>query len=150
MDPKVIGLLAAMLIPMLLPFFLRRYGIRVPARKWAVWYIFWAFLASMVIFQIYTIEHVLVVEPRSIEFGSGENTTEIFIANNGSGAIRWDIERNVSWLLFEPNSGRVGNNQERVEVSLNRSALPPGVISTQFLIAGRQGERSLVEVRIIP
>ncbi len=148
MESKLIPLFAALLIPMLLPIFIRKFGIKVPAKKWAVWYAFWIFLAFMVAFQIYTIEHILVVEPDTIRFGAGENRTSIFISNNGSGVIKWSIETNASYLLFDPQSDSVAGGRDEVLVELNRSALGPQTRTGKFLVVGESGERSEVTVEI--
>ncbi len=148
MDQKLLALIATLLLPMLLPLLIGRAGIRVPKRKWAVWYVFWVVLASLLAFQIFTIEHILWVEPTHIDFGQDLKEISFFVSNNGSGVIRWVVEGSIPpWLQVDPLRGdTVGGEKDFVRVSLNRTALDPGRSSVDLYIAGRAGENETITI----
>jgi hypothetical protein len=146
---KLLALVGTLLIPMLLPIFIKKYGLTVPARKWVVWYAFWLVMASLVAVQILTMEHVLSVEPRMLDFGQEVDEISIVVANTGSGVIRWDIQNDLGWISFFPISGAVGTNRETVRVTVDRSLLSQGTTSGSFLVVGRTGENATVEIRVV-
>jgi hypothetical protein len=148
-NSKLLGLLATLLIPALLPVLIGKAGIRVPARKWAVWYIFWIVLASLIAWQIFTIEHILHVEPTHLEFGEDANERQLLITNNGTGVIRWEIRGpGLDWVEFRPDSDAVGAEEDVVKVVLNRSAVPAGRTVLTYFVVGREGENQTVTVGI--
>jgi len=149
-NEKLLALLATLLIPMLLPLLIRKYGLKVPPRKWAVWYAFWIVLASLVVYQIFTIKHELLVEPEVLDFGGEETELEMIITNNGSGVIRWEIQSPaVGWISVVPDSGAVGSEKDIVLVTVNRSGIPPEPVNFKLNVVGRAGENESVMVRII-
>lgn len=147
-NPNVLGLFATLLIPLLLPLFTRKYGLRIPARKWAVWYVFWFVLAGLIIVQIMTMKHILSVEPRLLDFGAGQSEMAIVIANNGTGTIKWMIQDNPSWLTVTPSSGLVSTDKDTVKVTLDRSRIPSGNLTAEFFVVGKRKENATVEVRV--
>ena len=150
LNSKLLGLLATLLIPLLLPLLIRKYGLKVPARKWAVWYLFWIILASLVTFQIYTIKHEMLVAPTILDFGEEETEISMTITNNGSGVIRWKIERPAyEWIDVVPDSGAVGAELDVVSVSVNRTLVPPGPTNVRLYVIGRAGENATVMIRVI-
>jgi hypothetical protein len=150
LNTKIIGLLATLLIPFLLPLLIRKYGLKVPARKWVVWYIFWIVLAILVAYQIFTIQHDLVVEPTTLDFGEKETEMTLTITNNGTGVIRWEISKpGLGWINVVPESGAVGADKDIVSISINRSSVPAGPINVKFLVVGRAGENASVTVRVV-
>jgi hypothetical protein len=148
-NSKLLGLLATLLIPVLLPVLISKAGIRVPARKWVVWYIFWIVLASLIAWQIFTIEHILHVEPTHLEFGEDAGERQLLITNNGTGVIRWEIQGPaLDWVEFRPSSDAVGAEDEIVRVLLNRSAVPPGRSVVTFFVVGRAGENQTITLGV--
>ncbi len=148
MNPNVVGLFATLLIPLLLPLFTRRYGLKIPRRKWVVWYGFWIVLAVLILVQIATMKHILSVEPRLLEFGPQQSEAEIVIANNGTGTIRWEVQGNPVWLTVAPSSGIVSTEKDVVRVMLDRSKIPNGLSTARFFVVGRRGENVTVDVRV--
>jgi hypothetical protein len=149
-NEKLLALLATLLIPMLLPLLIRKYGLKVPQRKWAVWYAFWIVLASLVVYQIFTIKHELIVEPKVLDFGGEETELEMIITNNGSGVIRWEVQGPaVGWISIFPDDGAVGSEKDIVVVTVNRTILPPEPINFRLDVVGRAGENESVMVRIV-
>jgi len=122
--------------------------LKVPRRKWVVWYLFWIVLASLVTFQIFTMKHILSVQPAVLDFGSDARAMNIVIANNGTGVIKWEIESNLSWIGFEPASGGVSTEKDIVKVTVNRSMVDVGTTTGKFAVVGRKGEKAIVEVRV--
>jgi hypothetical protein len=150
LNTKIIGLLATLLIPFLLPLLIRKYGLKVPARKWVVWYLFWIILASLVAYQIFTIRHDLLVEPTTLDFGEEETEMTLIITNNGTGVIRWEISKpGLSWIRVIPESGAVGAEKDIVSISVNRSNVPPGPVNVELHVVGRAGENASVTVRVV-
>ena len=150
MNSKILRLLATLLIPLLLPLLIRKYGLKVPARKWVVWYIFWIILASLVTYQIFTIKHEMLVEPMVLDFGEGETEMTVVITNNGSGVIRWEIRKPAyQWISVFPDSGAVGAELDVVTVSINRSQVPPGPTNVRLNVIGRAGENATILVKVI-
>ncbi len=149
MNANMLGLFATLLIPLLLPLFTKKYGLRIPARKWAVWYAFWFVLAGLIVVQIVTMKHILSVEPRLLDFGAHQSEMTIVIANNGSGTIKWKIQGNPSWLTVTPSSGLVSTDKDTAKVALDRSKLPSGNSTAEFFVVGKQKENATVEVRVL-
>jgi hypothetical protein len=150
LNTKIIGLLATLLIPFLLPLLIRKYGLKVPARKWVVWYIFWIVLASLVAYQIFTIRHDLLVIPTTLDFGESETEMSLTVTNNGTGVIRWEISKpGLNWISVVPDSGAVGAEKDIVTISINRSMVPQGPINVKFHVVGRAGENATVTVRVV-
>ena len=148
MDPKILGLVVALLVPLLLPLFTRKYGLKIPPRKWVVWYLFWIFLTSLVIFQIYTMEHILSVQPNNLDFGPNGTEMSIMIANNGTGLIKWRIQSNLTWLTITPDSGRVSTDRDKVKVLVNRTKIGAGTTTGNFSVIGEREEKVTVKVTV--
>lgn len=71
----------------------------------------------------------IVLTPTQFEFEADQNGTPptpqcLFITNDQTGTLNWEVSDDAEWLVVSPISGE--SNNAIVEVSVNTTDLPPG------------------------
>jgi phage-related protein len=76
----------------------------------------------------------LQATPSVLDFGTGESSLFVTLRNNGSGDLIWRAGANQPWLDLTPTSGVLGEADQTIEVSADRTGLPPGDYAGAVLV----------------
>ncbi len=88
----------------------------------------------------------LTVTPRSLDFGTTENTKTIQIKNTGTGLMEWQISGGRAWLTATPQSGDTRAETDTVRLTVDRRGLQPGTQNTSINISAGDAGRETVTI----
>jgi hypothetical protein len=86
----------------------------------------------------------LSVTPKTLDFGTDQNSKTITIANAGTGELSWTVSDNQDWITLSPESG---TNLGTVNVSVNRTGLSTGT-HTGVISVSSNGGTDAVQVSL--
>ena len=68
----------------------------------------------------------LSITPTSLEFGSSDSELELYITNNGSSTVQWQLTPTTNWISANPDNGSVAVTPVSSIVTVDRSQLSLG------------------------
>jgi len=71
----------------------------------------------------------------AVEAGPDSNSQILSIRNCGTGILQWQVTRNCSWLVIEPNNGCSTGDVNQVTLSVDASGLPVGSYDCKLTIS---------------
>ena len=83
-----------------------------------------------------------------IQFGYNDDSKNLVLKNSGTGILDWTIVSPENWLLVEPSRGQIKAETKIVKLSVDRSALPAGMTSTQLTLSTGNGQVLPISVNI--
>jgi len=80
-------------------------------------------------------EASLSVSPATLEFGSSSSEIELYISNNGSSTVQWQLTPTENWISTNPENGSVDNLPVSSVVSVDRSLLNMGDFDGNIILS---------------
>jgi len=84
---------------------------------------------------VFVEEANLSISPTTLDFGSSSSQLEIYISNNGSSTVQWQLTPTASWISTNPENGGVDNLPVSSVVSVDRSLLNMGDFDGNVIIS---------------
>ncbi|MFO7655297.1 MAG: glutaminyl-peptide cyclotransferase [Candidatus Krumholzibacteriia bacterium] len=82
---------------------------------------------------------LLEVEPTYVGLGLARSRDTLRVSNRGGGLLHWSATTAASWVQLSPTTGTAALDTDIVVVTVDRTALPPGLaIATLVVTAGEQ------------
>ena len=77
----------------------------------------------------------LSISPTTLDFGNSSSELEIYISNNGSSTVQWQITPTANWISANPENGSVAVTPVSSVISVDRAQLNMGDFDGNIIIS---------------
>ena len=91
---------------------------------------------------------ILYVTTDTLAFGQSSTTRSFGVRNDGTGTLVYSVECSAPWVTITPQSGTNTGATDQIQVTVNRSALAPGLHTTTVIVASLDGQQHAIELSV--
>lgn len=87
---------------------------------------------------------LLTVSTTALSFGKTSNEESFTILNTGGGVLTWTVTEEIPWLTVETGAGTTTKETDRITLTVDRSALPPGTHNGTLTVSSNGGDTEIL------